>query len=172
MYVESTDLVQRSDRIGFRSLFPLILRQLIRNTSTGMKSIDLPVLDASEQRGYDGIVEVGGGNEYVPNGKSVWEISTQDGPKGKANSDYKKRTESPGIIVPKETTFVFVTSRRWHDKNEWIEEKKKDSPWKDVKVIDANNIEDWLYTSNSHIFGHQLLWGSILKMLSIWVTIG
>jgi len=37
-------------------------------------------------------------------------------PKQKAEGDYAKRTADPGGLATRETTFVFVTPRRWPEK--------------------------------------------------------
>ncbi|MGB0720967.1 MAG: hypothetical protein ACPGU7_01105 [Gammaproteobacteria bacterium] len=43
-----------------------------------------------------------------------------------------------------ETTFVFVTPRRWLKKLEWIEAKKGEGEWAGVVVWDADDLEQWL----------------------------
>ena len=45
-----------------------------------------------------------------------------------------------------QATFVFVTSRRWPraDKENWIAGKRADGIWRDVRVIDADMLEQWL----------------------------
>jgi hypothetical protein len=66
-------------------------------------------------------------------------------PKGKADGDYSKRTSSPPAgVVPSETTFVFVTPRRWDGKTVWVEERRREGEWADVRVYDSSNIEQWL----------------------------
>lgn len=153
MYVDSTDFIYHSPRMEFRGLIPEIIRKLIRNTTTGITKLEFPSGDAIEQRGWDGIVEVQEGNDFVPNGISAWEVSTQSNINSKANADYEKRKEDPKGLDPKETTFVFVTSRRWEKKEEWIQQKNEEKFWKSVKAIDANNLEDWLRSTPSvHIW--------------------
>lgn len=65
-------------------------------------------------------------------------------PKGKADDDYSKRSENPLGFNPSDSTFVFVTPRLWTKSGKWIEEKRKDNIWKEIKVIDAELLEEWL----------------------------
>ncbi|XOZ34407.1 hypothetical protein ACMDCT_04040 [Halomonadaceae bacterium KBTZ08] len=85
------------------------------------------------------------GTEHIPAGQSVWEFGTNKRIKSKANGDYSKRTADPGDIVPGETTFVFVTSRRWPlGKKPWGDAKRAEGTWKDVRVLDADDLESML----------------------------
>ncbi|WP_426994023.1 hypothetical protein [Methylomonas sp. CM2] len=43
-----------------------------------------------------------------------------------------------------EITFVFVTPRRWPAKDAWIKEKTALNLWKEVRVYDASDLEQWL----------------------------
>ena len=47
------------------------------------------------------------------------------------------------VDVPN-TTFIFITPRRWQEKHEWASERKKEGRWKDVRVLDADNLVDWI----------------------------
>ncbi len=47
-------------------------------------------------------------------------------------------------MIRSETTFVFVTPRPWPGRNKWINEKKSANEWKDVQVINADMLEQWL----------------------------
>jgi hypothetical protein len=64
--------------------------------------------------------------------------------KNKANSDYSKRTRDSLGYDKKNSTFVFVTPRIWNGAVNWGNEKKKLRDWKDVIVITAVELEDWL----------------------------
>ena len=55
-----------------------------------------------------------------------------------------KRSADPLGIDPSQTTFVFVTPRRWAGKEGWATEKRKVGPWREVRVLDADNLEAWL----------------------------
>jgi hypothetical protein len=50
-----------------------------------------------------------------------------------------------------------VTPRHWNNKTHWVEEKKKDGFWCDVRAYDADDLEQWMELAPSvHI------WASIL----------
>jgi hypothetical protein len=91
--------------------------------------------------GYDGIVEANRATSFVPTGRSVWELGTGGDPARKANDDYRERTKNPLGEYPASTTFVFVTSRRWPEGEEWARTKRAEGPWQDVKVLDVDDIE-------------------------------
>src|SRR5262249_20163158 len=42
------------------------------------------------------------------------------------------------------TTFVFVTPRKWQKKGEAVKAKAKLGIWKDVRVYDSASLEEWL----------------------------
>jgi len=90
---------------------PDLVARLIRASS---KPKYFRVLSGDEVtlHGYDMILEVDEGNSFVPAGLSVWEIGTGKNPKKKAEKDYQDRTKNPYGIDIKNTTFVFVTSRK------------------------------------------------------------
>jgi hypothetical protein len=146
MFVTATELTQWADRLDSQSYLPQLIGRLIRASKpldhvmrTEFRSgegIALP--------GFDGISEVSGTHEVVPEGLAVWEMGTNKNPKRKADDDYQKRTLDPGAIDPQEAAFVFVTPRRWSRKQSWQAEKRSEGKWRDVRVIDADDLEAWL----------------------------
>lgn len=94
--------------------------------------------------GFDGIVESTEPHPYIPRGTSVWEMGVNADRKAKADSDYTTRTTNPLTVTPANTTFVFVTPRRWVGKDEWVKHRKAEGRWQDVRVIDADELEGWL----------------------------
>ena len=81
---------------------------------------------------------------FVPLGESVWEFGTTNVKGKKANEDYEKRKENPLGKNPLETTYVNVNAKKYRDKNKWVGEKQAENFWKDVKYLDAIDIEQWL----------------------------
>src|SRR5688572_22758745 len=79
-----------------QELLPHVVRKLITATvdPANLKALRIPVGDAIGRPGYDGRVESVGGNAYVPDGQSIWEMGTGDA-EPKANADYKSRTDDP-----------------------------------------------------------------------------
>lgn len=128
---------------------PALVRRLIHATTTTATRVGIPAGDAVQIGGYDGVVVIAEDHAFVPNGASVWEMGVTAQVATKANGDYEKRTrEQPvsdwGPVVPAETTFVFVTPRRWPGKVEWAEARRREGVWRDVRVLDADDLEAWL----------------------------
>ena len=97
--------------------------------------------------GWDGVLEVGRGNEWVPSGVSGWEMSCEQDVTRKVNSDYEKRTEDPLDLDIPMTTFVFVTPRRWRNKRRWERRRSQEGKWRDVRAYDADDLAQWLRRS-------------------------
>lgn len=130
-----------------RSRLPVLLRTLVHSTGRGLVKVDFPGNDDSQRKGCDGMVEASEGAPWVPLGKSVWEFGTDEDVKRKANKDFNKSVEAIGEDERAETTFVFVSPRRWAGKSAWLQEKKRTEQWKDVVVYDASDLEQWLEQS-------------------------
>jgi hypothetical protein len=110
--------------------------------------IRFPADEAVARPGLDGVLTVAGdAGPYVPSGDSIWEASTNGSPKSKATEDYKKRTEQTSVEERSDLTFVFVTSRGWSDAEAWAEETiALGDGWKDIQVIEAEDLALWLNT--------------------------
>ncbi len=109
-------------------------------------------------QGWDGETNVEVASPIIPSGPAGWELGTDKQPKGKADHDYEQRTKDPLHLVPAETTFVFATLRRWAKKAEWQKAKKAEGIWKDVRVIDAVDLVQWLerFPAVALWFAHQI----------------
>lgn len=144
MFVNATDVDSWANRRNAQDQLPKLLRRLIRATIEQVKFISVRADEGVQLEGFDGILEVETGNEFVPDGKSVWEFGTNKHVKSKADDDYEKRKENPLGIVPAETVFVFVTPRRWSKKAEWMQARQAEGFWREVRVYDADDLETWL----------------------------
>lgn len=144
MFVNGTDLTEWANRRAAQSEFPRVMRRIIHATANSIRRIGFPADEGVQLGGWDGVVELATGNAYAPDGVSVWELGTNADIRRKANGDYEKRTEDPRGLDPAGTTFVFVTPRRWGGKDAWLAEKRQDSPWKEVRAYDADDLADWL----------------------------
>ncbi len=122
---------------------PLLVKKLIL-ASCKPTNIEFSSGDAISISGWDGILEVDIGNEFIPAGKSGWEIGTDSKVKGKADRDYNKRSKKPDPFDLDETTFVFVTSRLWTKCDNWVRIKQATQKWKNIKGIDAKVLQNWL----------------------------
>ncbi len=144
-FIEETTLRQWAQTRACRGRLPELLTRLIRAEKGHEAELRFPSGDASELHGWDGQCRVGAGTTYIPDGVSGWELSTQTSKiKGKVESDFRKRTEQPGNINPKESTFVFVTPCRWPGKDKWVTEKKAEGSWADVRAYDAVDLVHWI----------------------------
>lgn len=143
-WIDSTDIRNWANRRDCQELLPLLVRKLIRATSNTIQNIKFPAGDSISFGGWDGILEVKEGTDFLPAGISLWEFGTSKNPKGKADDDYLKRTTNPLGYTPSESTFIFVTPRLWQNEKDWIEEKRKEGIWKDIKVINAELLEEWI----------------------------
>lgn len=143
-WITSTDIKQWADTRAAQGLLPELILRLIRATSTNINSIRFPNEDAVHLTGWDGMVESADAIFNIPPGVSLWECGTNANPLQKANADYDKRTKDPTKKDKTSATFVFVTPRIWDKATEWAQEKKQSKKWKDVVVITAVELEDWL----------------------------
>lgn len=148
-YVTACDIDIWADREPRRSQeeLPLLVAKLIL-ASVKPTYIRVPSKDVISLKGWDGIVEVETGNSFVPSGLSVWEFGTSKDYRRKANEDYKKRCEEPLGIDTTNATLIIVTSRIWKDernKRNWEQEKNKGGKWKQVRVLDAVDLETWIH---------------------------
>ena len=142
--ITATQIDAWADRIDAQSLLPALLRRLVNTTGGEIVSSDFPAYDHSQKHGWDGTVESNNATPWIPSGVSKWEFGCGKTPKTKANGDYTTRTKAITKSERENTTFVFVTPRNWPKKDEWIQMKKAEKKWKDVRVFDANDIEQWL----------------------------
>lgn len=127
---------------------PVLLRRLINSTGSNLRRVDLPGGDNAQRPGWDGWVEADVPTQWIPEGRSGWELSTEQGPASKANRDYRARL---GIAAADraQCTFVFVTTTNWRNKNDWAAQKETLGHWKAVRAYDASDLEQWLEASIS-----------------------
>ena len=109
--VNSTDLSNWAERLDARSTLPKVITRLASAPSIQIEHIEFPSDEATQLDGWDGILKVITGNEFIAEGQSGWEFSTDRDIKGKADSDYDKRKANSLGLDPTETTFVFVTPK-------------------------------------------------------------
>lgn len=127
-----------------KGTLPYLISRLVRATTPSSTKLNLPSGSATYIGGWDGIIYCNEETSYVPRGTSLWEFGTSSDPKGKADADYQKRKLDSLGFNPSESIFIFVTPRLWAKKDDWIAEKKAENYWKDIKVYDSVDIEQWL----------------------------
>ena len=133
--------------ISARSRLSVFLRTLVHSTGRSLSKVDFPGNDNAERAGWDGIVEADEGTPWIPAGRSGWEFGTNENVKKKATDDFDKSVKALAKKDRDKTTFVFVTPRDWPGKEAWQAAAKAKRQWKDVRVYDASDLEQWLEQS-------------------------
>lgn len=129
---------------------PLLVRKLITATIgiNNIQNIEFAYGEEVQTGGFDGELSASKEGLFVPKGESVWEFgSTKSSKKGKADSDYEKRTTNPLHKTPANTTYINVNGYKYRDKNKWSRERTEEGIWKGVRYFDAVDIDQWLETA-------------------------
>lgn len=149
LQVRANQIEDWASGVGARSRLPVLLRTLINSTGSGLTKVDFPGNDDAERKGWDGFVEARQARPWVPEGTSGWEFGCGEEVKRKADGDFGKRTRDFSSEERKGITFVFVTPRRWPGKNDWEKKRRDEGQWKDVRVFDSSDLEQWMEQSIS-----------------------
>ncbi len=143
-WTKAIDLQQWAPRNEARFTLPAVVRRLIWATTRGKREFSFPAGEGVQRPSWDGKLTVTQGNVWVPDGSSVWEISTGDPPASKAADNYQKRTAATPAAEAAQLTFVFVTPLKWTGKQAWATDRKAEGIWSDVRVLDSDDLEHWL----------------------------
>ncbi len=130
-----------------RAKLAALLRILVHSTCDGLQEVDFPAHDDSQRPGWDGKTETAIGNPWIPIGSSGWEFGVTGDVKGKADRDFAKSVKATPKRQRTEMTFIFVTPRRWAGKDAWRDAHAAKNQWKDVKVLDSSDLEQWMEQS-------------------------
>ena len=135
-----------ADTIECRYHLPQLIRKLIIATIdfNSIKYLQFSYGEDVNTGGYDGELLTESENLFVPFGETVWEFGTTNNKKGKADEDYEKRKLNTLDKIPSETTYININGKKYRDKKKWITEKKAENFWKDVRYLDAIDIDQWL----------------------------
>lgn len=147
LQITAADIEGWSSRLLARSRLAVLLRILVHSTGHRITSADFPGNDDAERAGWDGFVDAGEATPWIPQGPSGWEFGVNSDVKRKADADYAKSVRQVPEPERADTTFVFVTPRRWHAKKSWAAQRRAENRWKDIRVYDASDIEQWLEQS-------------------------
>ncbi len=132
-----------------RNQLPVLLRRLVHSTGHDLRHTDFPGYDNAERKGWDGTIEAGAATAWIPEGQSGWEFGVNQNPEAKAENDYAARLASFTVGERAKRTFVFVTPRNWPGKVQWAKRKNATGEWKEVRALDASDLEQWLEESIS-----------------------
>ena len=147
MDITAAQIAAWAEQTSARSQLPAFLRRLVLSTGANLSKLDFPAFDNAERPGWDGQVETDTATPWIPQGISGWEFGCNKDPKQKAEHDYAARVAGVPAADQKNTTFVFVTPRNWPGKDEWARAKKAEEVWKDVRALDASDLEQWIEQS-------------------------
>ncbi len=125
-------------------MMPELVRRLIHSSLNGIIRLTMPSGDSVSLPGFDGELETAGCNAFVCSGKSVFEIGTDSKVKSKADRDIEKRNKEVADAEKQNLNYVFVTPRKWANARKWEKEHRESSEWKDVRVLTAVELEDWI----------------------------
>ena len=93
--VRAADFEQYADSINSQTVIPELIYLLVKQSISNASVCRIPYGDAVNQSGWDGIVEAESAFlEFVPDGRSYWEIGTGKDSQTKATKDFHKRTKS------------------------------------------------------------------------------
>ena len=158
-FVNATSIRKWAEKLDARGTLPQIIRRLVLGTVTDILAIDFPAFESIQRPGFDGTIECARGNTWVPNGRSVWELSTDKDARGKAEDDFSKRTEQMPREDQEKSIYVCVNPRRFNDKAIWAQEKAKITSWRAVRAYDADDLEQWVESAPAGVaawFGRQI----------------
>ncbi len=149
--VTSGDLSRYADTRESEGVIPELINLLIRQSVPDASVRRILYCDAVNQPGLDGIVESEKSfSQFVPDGKSYWEIGTGRNPQEKASEDFLKRTKKLSNKDRTESSFIFITPRSagangWEEPEQtaWIKRRQKRG-WKKISIIDGVKLADWL----------------------------
>ncbi|MCB0864864.1 MAG: helix-turn-helix domain-containing protein [Solirubrobacterales bacterium] len=125
--------------------FPELVRRLLVATP-GVTGVSVRAGDGVAMPGWDGHAEAEGVS-FLPSGRLVIEMGVGKRPSSKAADDFRKRASQGSEADRKQTSFVFMTPRRWRGAQAWEKERRAEAVFRDVRVLDADDIEGWLQSA-------------------------
>jgi hypothetical protein len=137
------DLEAFAPHLAAREVLPHLVRRLLVATP-GVTHVSVAAGDGIGAPGFDGRVNAASASPFVPEGFSVWELGTSVDPRGTAQDDFQRRTRNPRDVDPTAATYVAVSMRRFPGKDEWVSDAHGKGPWRDVKVLHADDLYAWL----------------------------
>lgn len=143
MRITATHIEVWADTRDAQAHLPLVVRRLVQATST-TTALAMRTGDSINEPGWDGITDASVGNPWVPPGPARWEMGCDSRPQSKASDDFAKRVFETAIDEMAEATFVFVTPRRWRQRDVWRKLAEEAAPWRAIRTLDADDLEAWL----------------------------
>ena len=104
----------------------------------------MPAGEGVSVGGWDGTVRSPENIRWVPEGLSLWELSTSAQPGRKADEDYAKRSTTPDGSPIDDATYVELILRPWANREEWARARNQERRWRDIRAYGLDDIEAWL----------------------------
>ena len=148
--VQAGEFERYADTRESQAVVPELINLLVRQ-SCNTTVCRIPYGKAVNQRGWDGIVDAKAAFlEFVPEGRSYWEVSTKRNPQAEATKYLRQRMDDLSDTDRANSTFVFVSPRSsgaggWDEPKQakWLK-SKSGKGWKDIRIIDGVILADWL----------------------------
>lgn len=143
--VTRDDLLAWAQVSGSDHALPRLVRSLIAETEPTAEWVDMPAGTGVASPGWDGIVRCVRGNRYVPAGRSVWELSTeQSGSHKKAGRDYDKRVANTPPEQRADMAYVAVVCARWTKARDFEQDRTNRLDFRQVAALNVDSLEAWL----------------------------
>lgn len=133
-----------SDTSDARFALPELMRRLVVETGGARVHAVFPSDEGVDLGGFDGLVHTETDSMWVPDGNSVWELSTERSVGTKADDDYRARNNAPGDWSMGDTTYVAVSLRPWQQRHRWAAEHSADGRWRQVVALGIDDVMSWL----------------------------
>ncbi len=144
--VKISELFKNDSRRG-QEIFPELIRKLIRLSINKTGKTHFPSGVAIYTTGWDGkVLDNRVEHEFVPLNNSFWELGTTTQALQKIQSDYNKRKEELTEFEKSEYSYVAVTPKIVDSTQvqNFIQKANAEGIFKEICVIDANDLEKWL----------------------------
>ncbi|MBP5534471.1 MAG: hypothetical protein J6Y03_03085 [Alphaproteobacteria bacterium] len=150
-YITSTELQNWHNTRQSEEKLPLLLRRVIVNLLEfkNINFIDIPGGDSIWKPGADGkiIPKIDNAILNEANRTYIVECGQSTDANSKFKADFQKRTKELNGVETK-SIFVFITTHKFRDKQDVIENIKREvegsNLWAGIKIYDADDIETWL----------------------------
>ncbi|KWT89818.1 hypothetical protein [Candidatus Magnetominusculus xianensis] len=141
------DLKRWAERREAQGYLPELIERLICASVRNIRHLYFPAGDNIDSHGFDGeLNRFEDIHVFVPEGASVWEVSTNTNAQDKADKDFEKRKNCPlpNGFVRNETTYVQISLRHWGKKGEFESRRSLEKIWKNVKALNAIDLKSWI----------------------------
>lgn len=144
-WIDATDLAQWAERRDGQGALPTLIAKLVLASSRTPTPIRFAANEGIQYEGWDGLSNAQDATDYLPAGPAGWEFGTQrTAIARKASEEYTKRSNNPRGLTPASSTFVFITPRHWPKKEEWVQQRRAEGIWRDVRAYDVNDLVHWI----------------------------